>query len=95
MTNPWQENSLFRKTKQVHWKSVDGEAVLLSFASGDYFALDQVGTSLWAEICESPKRMQDLINNVVAEYDCSTEQAYSDVKEFCGQLLAEKLIEIV
>lgn len=88
------EQSVFRKAKQVHWKSVDGEAVLLQFQSGDYFALDPVGTFLWAKICETPRSFDDLLDALLSEYNCNKQQAIDDVRDFCGQLLAEKLLEI-
>jgi Coenzyme PQQ synthesis protein D (PqqD) len=81
------------KAPQVHWKSVDGEAVLLHFGSGNYFALDPVGTFLWASVCEKPKSVGDLISNLVLEYDCSEAVARKDTLEFCSQLVAEKLLD--
>jgi hypothetical protein len=87
------EARTFRKAKQVHWKSVDGEAVVLHLATGNYFALDPVGTFLWSRLCESPKSLEDLIEAVMVEYNCSKGQAKEDTLEFCGQLLAEKLLE--
>jgi hypothetical protein len=88
-----QETTRLEKAKQVHWKSVDGEAVLLHFSSGNYFALDSVGTFLWASLCEKPKSVGDLIQDLVLEYDCSEAQARKDTLEFCSQLLAEKLLD--
>lgn len=82
-----------RKSKNVHWKAVDGEAVLLHFGSGDYFALDKVGTYLWSVVAEKPKSVKDLIDSLQLEYDCGQEQARKDTMEFCGQLMAEKLLE--
>lgn len=87
------EGTKIQKAKQVHWKSVDGEAVLLHFGSGNYFALDPVGTFLWSSLCEKPKSVRDLIQSLVLEYECSEEQARKDTLEFCGQLLAEKLLD--
>jgi hypothetical protein len=87
------DDSRIAKASQVHWKSVDGEAVLLHFGSGNYFALDPVGTYLWASLCEKPKTVKDLVKGLVLEYDCSEDQARKDTLEFCGQLLAEKLLE--
>jgi len=81
------------KAKQVHWKSVDGEAVLLHFSSGNYFALDPVGTYLWTSLCEKTKSVGDLIEELVLEYDCSETQARKDTLEFCSQLMAEKLLD--
>lgn len=87
------ESTVVRKAKSVHWKSVNGEAVLLRFGSGDYFALDTVGTHLWSFVCEEPKLVKDLIDSLQLEYDCTRDQAKSDTIEFCSQLLAEKLFE--
>ena len=88
------ETSRLQKAKQVHWKSVDGEAVLLHFSTGNYFALDPVGTFLWSSICENPKSIEDLIGSLMLEYECSEAQARKDTLEFCSQLVAEKLLEI-
>ncbi|MGZ3692899.1 MAG: PqqD family protein [Bdellovibrionota bacterium] len=87
------ETSQVRKAKNVHWKSVDGEAVLLHFTSGDYFALDKVGTYLWSVVAEKPKSVKDLIESLRVEYDCDQELAKKDTLEFCGQLIAERLLE--
>lgn len=88
------ENAKFRKAKNVQWKSVEGEAVLLNLRTGNYFALDSVGTFLWSKISKSSPSYRDLINLLVLEYDCGETQARKDTLEFCGQLLAEKLLEI-
>ncbi|HEY8280776.1 MAG TPA: PqqD family protein [Bdellovibrionota bacterium] len=87
------ESTKLRKSEQVHWKSVDGEAVLLHFVSGNYFALDKVGTFLWSSLCEKPKSIGDLVGKLMLEYDCTEMQARKDTLEFCGQLVAEKLLD--
>ena len=87
------ENTKIQKAKQVHWKSVEGEAVLLHFGSGNYFALDPVGTFLWSNLCEKPKSVKELIQSLMQEYSCSEDQARKDTLEFCGQLIAEKLLD--
>ena len=88
------EGSLLSVSQQVHWKSVDGQAVVLHFTSGDYFALDGVGTFLWTQLAKKPMKFADLLECLILEYNCSSEQAEADIKEFCSQLVAEKLLEI-
>lgn len=88
------DKAKLQKAKQVHWKAVDGEAVLLHFSSGNYFALDPVGTFLWSKVCEGPKSLEQLIQALALEYDCGAEQARKDTLEFCGQLVAEKLLDM-
>ena len=92
--SPISDNTRLEKSKQVHWKSVEGEAVLLHFSTGNYFALDSVGTFLWSSLSEKPKSVTELIRDLVVEYDCSESQARTDTLEFCSQLMAEKLLEI-
>jgi len=87
------ENTKLQKAKNVHWKSVNGEAVLLHFTSGDYYALDSVGTFLWSKINEQPRAFEELLNCLEMEYNCSKEQANKDLKDFCNSLVAEKLLE--
>ncbi|MCO5141644.1 MAG: PqqD family protein [Oligoflexia bacterium] len=87
------EGLKFQKAKNIHWKSVNGEAVLLHIGSGDYYALDKVGTFLWGQMAERSTAITDLIDSLVMEYDCNRDQAMRDAKEFCGSLLAERLLE--
>jgi hypothetical protein len=91
--NTLSERTKVAKAKQVNWKSVEGEAVILHFSSGNYFALDAVGTYLWSNLCEKPKSVGDLIQDLVLEYDCSEADARRDTLEFCSQLAAEKLLD--
>lgn len=87
-------NSTLLKLKNVHWKEVNGEAVLLHFGSGNYYALDPVGTFLWSKINLGPVKVKDLVDSLAKEYTISEDVAECDVREFCGQLAAEKLLEI-
>lgn len=82
------------KAKNVHWKSVNGEAVLLHFSSGDYYALDPVGTFLWSKIVAGVSDFEGLLNCLEDEYNCGKEEAASDLKEFCNKLIAEKLLDV-
>lgn len=86
--------SVIQKTKNVHWKAVNGEAVLMNIVSGDYFSLDEVGTHLWSQITSGPVQFNHLIESLTNEYTISRDQAEGDAKDFCGQLLAEKLVEL-
>ena len=89
------EDRVVRKSKQVHWKSVNGEVVLMHFQSGDYFALDAVGTFLWTNICQGSASVRQLKQILVSEYDCSVEDADAGVSDLCEQLIAEHLVDLV
>ncbi|NUM88479.1 MAG: PqqD family protein [Bdellovibrionales bacterium] len=88
------QNPTLVKRKNVHWKEVDGEAVLLHFGSGNYYALDAVGTFLWSRIQQGPLRMNELVDSLAKEYTISESTAGNDVRDFCHQLEAENLLEL-
>lgn len=62
--------------------------------SGDYYALDPVGTFLWTKLSKSSMRYEELLNCIMLEYNCSKEIADQDLKDFCSSLVAEKLLEL-
>jgi hypothetical protein len=82
----------FRKAKSIQWKDVEGEAVLFHAKSGDFFALDAVGTSIWKQLAKKPKTLDDLIDTLSLEYAGDLSQMRRDVLALCSQLVAEKLL---
>lgn len=82
---------------QVHWKTVENEAVLVHFESGTYFALDELGTFLWRRIAADDEgvRQSRLIADTLAEFDAEAGAVQTDVHTFCAQLEAEDLIRFV
>lgn len=87
------KSAKIQKAKNIQWKTVNGEAILLR-ASGDYYALDAVGTFLWTKISQDRLSLDDLLNCLMAEYNCNSIQAENDVTEFCNGLIAEKLLDV-
>jgi len=89
------DESSLKKTKWVQWKSVEGEAVLLHAKTGNFFALDEVGTFLWQKLAKKNVTYGDLIISLIGEYNCDEPEARRDVLDFCGRLVAEELLEIM
>jgi hypothetical protein len=69
------------------------ETVILNFNQGAYFGLNEVGTLIWAEL-QQPRRVSDLCDAVLAEYDVEPEQCRQDIFRLLEKLHAEGLIEV-
>lgn len=77
---------------QVHTK-VEDESVILGLSNSVYYGLDPVGTVVWREMQE-PKRVADLVDSVMQEYDVDRERCEEDVIKLLNELLAEDLVQV-
>lgn len=65
--------------------SMDGSTVILDIASGRYFSLDGVGSTLWQAL-QRPQSFGDLLNTVLEAYDVETEMAVHDISVLLSRL---------
>jgi len=72
---------------------VAGEAVILDVASGRYFALDPVGTSIW-QCLRKPCTIGSICEQLLAEYDVAPSRCESDVTALIGQLAGQGLVNL-
>lgn len=79
--------------ESVCFREVGGESVLLDLESSRYFALDQVGTSMWMELAEhgSPRRTRD---EMVRRYEVQPEELERDLIDLLKQLAREGLVRL-
>ena len=73
----------------------DGSAVLLDLDSKFYYSLNETGCFMW-QIFEDKQviPIQELLANLVEEYEVTEEDARKDIEEFIGDLAKEGLIEL-
>jgi len=72
---------------------VAGETVILDAASGQYFALDPVGTVIWKHL-QAPCTVSSLCEMLLREYDVASERCEADVTALLHELAAKGLIRI-
>jgi len=77
---------------QVVWRELDGEAVLLDLESEVYFGLDLVGTRIWS-LLEADRPLGEVHRLLLAEYEVGAEEAWRDLVELVGRLVAAGLAE--
>ena len=72
---------------------MDGEIVMLSMQTNNYYGLGEVGSRLWA-LLETPQTPSQLCARLTTEYDISQNDCIDDIQPFLHQLLQEKLIKL-
>lgn len=76
-----------RTSPDVLWRDLDGEAVLLDLARGDYFGLNEVGTRIWRMLDDSVP-LDRIVDVPVGEYDADRLTVERDLSVLVGELEA-------
>ncbi|WP_285849094.1 lasso peptide biosynthesis PqqD family chaperone [Metabacillus litoralis] len=71
-----------------------GEKVMLSVEKGKYFNLGEVGGEIWSLI-EEKKTVNQLVSELVEQYDVEFDKCKSQVLTFLEVLREEELIQII
>lgn len=87
------ENRLRRREDDVVAKIMDGEAVIINLATGVYYSMDGIGTTVWSRI-EDGLSLRAIVAEVASRYDVTTERAGEDVLRLANELIAEDLVAI-
>jgi hypothetical protein len=72
---------------------LDGEAVLLDLASGEYFGLNAVGTRVW-ELLSAGNSYGEVRAALVGEFEAPAATIDRDLDELVGRLLERKLVRL-
>jgi hypothetical protein len=84
--------SVFRNEGNIE-SDMDGEKVLMSVKKGKYYNLGKIGGEIWNRISVRIS-VNQLINNLVSEYNVGTKECEEQVISFLDHLLLEGLINI-
>ena len=69
----------------------DNQIVILQYETGVYFTLNQVGMRIW-QLLEQGKTLQEILNDLLQEYDVSKEQLRQDLLSVVKQFKEKGLI---
>lgn len=72
-------------------ETIDGEAVILNFDTGNYYSLRGSGESIWAALIER-RTTSDIADLMRAKYADGDDTIRSAISALCAQLVAENLI---
>jgi Coenzyme PQQ synthesis protein D (PqqD) len=82
---------MLKLSPHVTWRDLDGEIVLLENSTWRYLGVNASGTLLWQALADGTSR-EDLVSQLVAEYDLDTATAGSDVDAFVASLAQNGLL---
>lgn len=75
---------LYARNPEIIFNQVDGDLVLLDIQRGKYFAINQVGCSIWNMI-SNPTNIDDLVTRLLLEYDVPAEICRKETATFLQQ----------
>lgn len=78
------------KVRDLVWKVVDGEAIILDLETGDHFSLNPVATAIW-ELLQERLGADEVARRVADRYRKPVESVRSDVDELLAELLETRL----
>jgi hypothetical protein len=74
-------------------RDLDGESVVLSLETEQYFGLDEVGTRMWA-LLVGANSIQSAFDSLLAEYDVDPGRLRADVERLIGELSERGLLVV-
>jgi coenzyme PQQ biosynthesis protein PqqD len=80
-----------RQGTRVVAQQAAGQWVLLDIATGQYFALDQVGGRIW-QLCDGTRSVRQIAQVVCDEYDAGGQSVEDDVAGLVSELVGESLL---
>lgn len=86
-----QPHTTIQRAPELFDKEVNGETMMVSLQSGEYFGLNAIGNQLWKWL-ETPKTFSQLTELILQEYDVEKEQCHTDLRAFLEALQKQKLI---
>jgi hypothetical protein len=86
-------DAAIRIKKDVVFRDLEGEMVLLNLATGVYFGLDPVGTRIWGLI-DGRRSAAAIVEALIAEYDVDPQTCETDLDRFLESLRDNELVEL-
>jgi hypothetical protein len=82
--------------KNDNWltSDMDGETVMMDIDSGKYYALTEVGTSIWEKI-DNPITLAEICDGLKEEYEVSAEQCKEETFTFVEMIHKFKIISVL
>jgi hypothetical protein len=81
-----------RIRKDVVFRELEGELVLLNLNTGVYFGLDSVGSAIW-RLIDGFRSASEIVTAMTEEYDVDAATCRADLDRFLDALRANDLID--
>jgi hypothetical protein len=87
-------NTRVARSEEVLTSEVDGEVVMMSIEQGTYSGLDGIGSEIW-RLLESPLKVSEICDRMVARYDVEKDVCEKDVLAFLNDLASDHTTQVV
>ena len=87
-------NTMVQVEQEVVSCDLVEEAAILNLKDGVYYGLNPVGARIW-KLIQKPRKLSDILEILLDEYDVEREVCQSDLMELIKQLLDRGLIKTV
>jgi hypothetical protein len=77
--------------QEIAAKVIDGEAIIINLATGNYYSMDNVGAFTWEKLVAGHS-LHEVATAISAHYEVLYEQALTDVERLTTELLQESLL---
>ncbi len=82
---------ILERSAKTAWRVIEGEAVILSLDTKVLRGLNPVGSRTW-ELIDGHRTVEQIVAEIVREFEVSTEQADADVRAFVRELFDKGLV---
>jgi hypothetical protein len=82
---------ILKRSSKTAWRVIEGEAVILSLDTKVLRGLNAVGSRTW-ELVDGHRTMEQIVEEIVRDFEVSTEQADADVRAFVRELFDKGLV---
>lgn len=84
-------DSLVCRSEAPLTAEVDGEVLMMSVQTGNYYGLDEVGSFIWNRIAE-PVRVRAVCDAIEAAFDVERERCERDTVAFLSGMVKDGLV---
>ena len=83
--------TIISRNPEIIHSLMDKEVVMMSGDQGLFFGIDTIGARIW-NMLETPAKVEDLIEKLVADYDVEHSVCQNDTLQFLNEMLVKKVI---
>ncbi len=82
---------ILAKSPETAWRVIEGEAMILSLDNKVFRGLNSVGSRVW-ELIDGRRSVDEIVSQIVGEFEVTAEVASRDVGTFVAELLEKHLV---
>lgn len=86
-------STILRRNPQLLSVEMDGDLVMMSIETGNYFGVSGIGPVIW-EFLETPKSFAQVVNEICDKFEVEPDKASEDLVQFAAKLADNGMIEV-